>query len=573
MDCTNNKRVLIICNSKRHPIWKKLFRDIEGYLAAFVTPQEILAADTEPRQKLSANILVCDLTASASAPGFLPELNRFLGAFPGPRLLSENTATAHWAGEIQATDGIFTTGAVAAVAESQLNSLVRAHRLRNQHHRLRRQVPLGHQAQSLIAAFIQPHLEAEAGRKAPAAASSPNQASVVWLGLADVCRWQQKLPPGAFSDLCQAWFARLQQSLRKFNVLRLSATTAVVLAATGHDSTRHWFSRLREAFQKKPFAVQGQSLLTDLVGVAFTDFCRHGDASEWITEAETQLGQLQSGTQKNPAGGLYFVAESAGDKAYHLIKAQLQQAIAERRITWLYQPFVGKHEDGREKYQLMMRVVTSTGKELAGKDYIDVARRSGLLEELDAMVLEQAIRWLHQTPAEQQFCLLVNQDLHAYLTTPGLKQRLQLIDTEMHPDSDAPFAHQLVIQFDTDQAVVQMARLADIGEALHQDGITLCLSGFRDDDSHWQAAKALQADWVRSDPPGHNEKLFSGGEKSPFASLVERAHNSHIKVLVPQVDTMDMMARLWNQDVDFLQGYFIQRPAADVAFTFQQQTL
>ncbi len=551
--------VLIATPSDRQPFWETVF-DRRAWAVRYCD----LAANavrSALKQGQPAAMLL-DLPQGTPPPNDLVGLNNTLKRYSGPLLYCVGDAPAPWLEELPAPNTFLPKEAGAELIIASLDKQHHQHQRLQQRQALQKQRCIGRRGGLLARKFVQQQRDND-------------NACVVWLGMAGPDKWPQTLGPGAFSDLCQSWFERLQRALKKFTVVRLSETSALVLAITGQRQTRQWFARLRESFRSHPLTIDDHSLLPDLCGVALSHFRHLDDLDHWLLRGETRLAHKQFRVNDSENTELEFIGQAPGDKQYLLIKTQLQQAIAERSFTWLYQPFVGKHDDGQEKYQLMLRVITSAGKELAGKDYVEVARGSGLLEKLDTIVLEQAIRWLHQAPAGHHYCLLVNQDLKAFANPAKRQQRLGLIDTEIRAKGNdrSSFSHQLVIQFDADDAASHMAHLEAIGEALHQAGVTVCLGNFTDTNEHWQALKKLQADWLRTVSPGQDAAFFAGDNDSPLAALVQKAHRLGHRVFVPQVDNMDQMARLWAQDVDYLQGYFIQRPASEVDFSFAQQSL
>jgi len=559
MDRHHTPSVLVAGPPDRQPFWEAIF----SHQPWAVTCCELTAdAVCQALAQSQPDLLLLDLPRKGEVPGDIARLQASLQQFHGPWLCCVGDTPPDWLNELPAANGFLPRNGGATLVRASLDKLFSQHqRWHGLRHR-QKQRCLGQQGLLLASRFARQN-------------RSKENASVVWLGMANPGKWPQILGPGAFADVCLRWFERLDQALKKFTVVRLSETSAMVLAGSNPRQTRQWFGRLRDAFRQRPLSINGHSLTPDLCGVALSHFGHHDDLDNWLLRGELRLAQRQSKTGEGDSNELEFLGEAPGDKQYHLVKTQLQQAIADRRFSWLYQPFVSRHEDGYEKYQLMMRVITSSGKELAGKDYIDVARRSGLLEQLDNLVLEQAIRWLHQAPEGHRYCLLLNQDLKSFTNPHQRQARLRQMEAEIHArnNDSSSFSHQLVIQFEASDATTQMAFLEETGEALHQAGVTLCLTGFTGTGEQWQALEKLRADWVRTVSPGQDRAFFEGGGDSPFASLVQQAHRSGLRVFVPQVDNMEQMASLWAQDVDYLQGYFIQRPATEVEFSFSQQSL
>ncbi|GEM_PF-3783679 len=557
MDYSLPASVLVVTANNQQSFWSALFKNDDPTAACVSFSHEALSTHIK---RLRPALIILDPPETEPKASNIQRIRDALRSHRGFLFIATAESPVPWLMSLPTPEGWLPKSLSGDQLRAYIKKQLRQCQAQLYRQSLENHRCVGQHSQKLAARFVQKHQQED-------------HASVVWLGIPQPDKWRKLLGIGAFYDLTLMWFKRLRQALKNLSVIRISETTVMVLAPTDHTNTSRWFSRLQSAFQQ-PLTIGEHSVVTGLCGVAFSHFSRHPDAKEWLKHGERSLLKQQTSDDETNKE-LHFVGETPHEKRSLLIKAQLQQAINDRRFRWLYQPFVSQKEDNREKYQLMMRIITTNGSMLAGKDYLDAARNSGLLETLDHIVLEQAINWLQQAREGRHYCLLINQGLNAYLhhhRDSRVSSLVEKVSPFINPTDDCP-SHQLVIQFDVQDAIVHMAQLDSLGKTLRHAGIAMCLSGFSGASEQWRALEQLQADWVRTPSPQHDPTFFTGGKDSPCAALITQAHAGGQQVFVPQVDTMKQTAQLWTLGVDYLQGHFIQPPTAEVDFSFSQQSL
>lgn len=249
-------------------------------------------------------------------------------------------------------------------------------------------------------------------------------------------------------------------------------------------------------------------------------------------------------------------------------QTELQQAMDEDRLRLLYQPLVNLQGDTTARYEVFMRLLDQAGKTVAAKEFLPSAERSGIARELDLWVLRHGLAEISATPGQPHaetilFIKLTagslqSQDVQAWLAEhlrqSGLAgQRLVL-----------ELKESTVQQYLTDaKAFIPKVRALGCGIALDdcgEQGDSLSLLNHIDID-YLKLATSFMGALRKS---SENQKTVR--------DLIQRTHEANRQVIAQHVDDAQDLQLLWSFGVDFIQGNFLQPPAAKMNYDFSVLT-
>jgi len=381
-------------------------------------------------------------------------------------------------------------------------------------------------------------------------------ASIIWFKVVNKHILQKKLGFTGFIDLCKTVLDSLPIFGREFEIKSNIAEGVFVLASINLDQeqSKKWVEKLRNWFSENYFLIQKESYYVDVNAIILTNLPVKKSFDTLIQKAENILIDGAS-NQKEIA----LLEEGVEEERYFWIKSQLENAIKTRNFNWLYQTIFSTKNESEEIYELQLNILTDSDKELIGRDYVDVANKTGLIKILDRFTLEHAIRIIRSSePKKIHAKTLLSQVLSDYTSKEVRAKQLQMIKNLKLPKDS------MVFQIRLDDALEHMDILGEIGRELNQANINICLSKFDASDMAWNVARKLQANWIRLKSFTEGNLIFDPKNINEFSKVVKKAHVLGYKIIVAKVDSATMVADLFKLNIDYLQGDFIQGPSKNI---------
>lgn len=237
--------------------------------------------------------------------------------------------------------------------------------------------------------------------------------------------------------------------------------------------------------------------------------------------------------------------------------AVVKKAIEENRLKLAYQSIASLEGDPRQHFDLLVRLVDETGKELRAAEFIQVAEKFGLLKALDRWVTAKAISiQAKRSASEEASSLFVKlsedtlKDAEAFIAwLQGLVSKRPL-----RPDEIVFAFHE-----DTLQNHIRKAKL--LTQAISKAGGSLAIEYFGVGSNSVQLLEHVTVNYLKFHPSFTHE--FNNKEKlRRMSDLIEAAKQRKIKTIVSHVEDANVMARLWQMGVNYIQGYHVQEPEA-----------
>jgi multidomain signaling protein FimX len=249
-------------------------------------------------------------------------------------------------------------------------------------------------------------------------------------------------------------------------------------------------------------------------------------------------------------------AESSLQQRDDVRKAELvRKAIDDNRLKLAYQSIASLEGDTRQHFDVLVRVIDENGRELHASEFIGAAERHGLLAPIDRWVTSRALKVQAKREGAQDAS-----SLFVKLSQDSLKDAEGFI---------AWFGEQLKsralkpgeLVFEMQEAVVQnhirKARL--ITRTLIEQGAQIAIEHFGIGSNSAQLIEHIPMHFIKF----HHSFTTNFNDKEShrkMTSLMELAKNKQIKVIVSHVEDANVMARLWQMGVNFIQGYHVQEP-------------
>ena len=376
--------------------------------------------------------------------------------------------------------------------------------------------------------------------------SSKSPAAVLYIDLDHFKDVNDTLGHPVGDELIRNVTLRLSSTLRGGDlVARLGGDEFAVISAIGNDTTKTMVlaQRIITAICA-PYNIGGQNIVIGAsIGIALIDRdC--GGAADIMRYADMALYRAKNEGRNRAC--VYDAAMDADLSKRKLLEGDLRQAIEEGQLRLMYQPIVNKSGDTMMGVEALCRWNHPTRGEISPVEFIAIAEHSGLIVELGAWVLRQALidgkAWPSLTVAvnvsplqfrRADFAELVERTLHETGFDPS---RLELELTET------------VLLGNIDTAEAGMLRLKALG-------VRLALDDFGTGYSSLLYLRRFPFDKLKID-----RSFVLSIEKAADAAAIVHAVVSlgrglGMKVTAEGVETADQHLFLRAAGVHFMQGY------------------
>ncbi len=361
---------------------------------------------------------------------------------------------------------------------------------------------------------------------------------------------------------------------------------AVIVKHAGKDVTvshnsAQTFTLLFSKLTAKQTAKIAQAICQDLAqqswqrnGQPITATCSIGVSSPDadVKKSVSALADADTACQlaKQAGGNRVQIADPALNSAVSDDKAlaarqHLRDALAANRFRLVYQPIVNLHGGPFQCYDVLMRMLDEQGKELMPADFMPTAEKAGLMPALDRWVIAATLQVLVKQRAsgkETSFIVKLSEDsLNDQTLTPWLGKQLQ----ELQLPGDT-----LIFEIKEASAARHPAAAKQLMQNLKQLRCRTALGHFGTDPRSLEYLDQLRADFVKL--AGSFVDKLSGGAKEEMMikTVVQAAHDLGTLTIATFVQEASKMTTLWQCQVDYIVGFFLQVPDEDLSYNFDE---
>ena len=362
----------------------------------------------------------------------------------------------------------------------------------------------------------------------------------------------------AGDDLLTSLALLLRQRLRETDIVaRLGGDEfAVLLPHADADQANAVAKDLLDAIRGYTFVVGGAPLgITVSLGVAL--FPEHGlNAGELLSRADMAM---------------YRAKEEGRNRASVFAPDGDWQAQVESRIGWhqrirealdndLFvlhaQPILDLATDRVSQYELLLRMVGPDGEMIAPSFFLDIAERSGLIQDIDRWVVRRAIQLMGEHEAAgKELRLEVNLSGKAFAD----HELLPMIQDELRDHRVNPA--NLVLEVTETAAIANIAEAREFVRTLQAIGCGFALDDFGVGFSSFSQLKHLPVDYLKIDGSFVQDLAQNAVDQHLVRAIVSIARGLGKKTIAEFVGDEETVRLLKSYGVDYAQGYHIAQPA------------
>lgn len=236
--------------------------------------------------------------------------------------------------------------------------------------------------------------------------------------------------------------------------------------------------------------------------------------------------------------------------------AMVKKAIEENRLKLAYQSIASLEGDSRQHFDVLVRMMDENGKELHAGEFLPAAERFGLMKNIDRWVLARCLAIIAKRGGGKDApSLFVKVSEDSLKDAEGYVRWVsQLLTT--YPLKNEEFV------FEIQEAILQnhIRKAKSVTQALSDLGAGIAIDHFGTSANSVQLIEHLPKISYLKFHPSYTQKFNDKDLQRRMTQLMEIAKQKKIKTIVSHVEDANVMARLWQMGVNYIQGYHVQEP-------------
>ena len=352
-----------------------------------------------------------------------------------------------------------------------------------------------------------------------------------------------------------------QIALRLSNVIRESDTLAriggddfgfLLLNINRPEDVENLVRKIKQSLSP-PFVLDNLTLdVQTSIGAVF--FPEHGkDADTLIQRADVAMYVAKH----NKTGFAIYSAELDKHSPHRLtLTGELREAIQQDELILYYQPKISGASNEFTAVEALVRWQHRKHGLMLPDDFIPLAERTGLIQDLTIWVLKEALRqcalW-HKAHLD----IDISVNLSALcLLDPEFPEIL----TGLLASHDFP-AKSLTMEITETSIMVDPERAMEILNRIHDMGVSISVDDFGSGYSSLAYLKKLPVSEIKIDKLFVIDMLEDENDATIVNATIQLGHNLGLTVVAEGVESKQTLEKLKEMGCDLLQGYFICRPA------------
>lgn len=460
-----------------------------------------------------------------------------------------------------------------ALLNKPLNSeslfAVVAKRLR-QGHGLYRKLSQINNRDTVSGLYNRPYFLARLERALVATAANAQPAAIMLIAL-DNLRAVENQNVAAVDEVIEQAARRLKATLGPDPIAARfgDAIFTVLLGFTTQEALLATAREVQASLETEPYRLaSGDTRLRTSIGISI--------ASPTLREAATLIQQadLARGMARDSKDARIHVHHGQGadqdeDRSrQRRLMEEIREAVQQQRMNLLFQPIVSLRGDTTERYEVLLRMRNHEGWELLPETVFALVKRHRIGMVLDRWVIAHSIRVLRERKARGQSAILfVN-------ISPTILQDEELLTWLQGGLSKTGVpASNLVFEIAETTAELNKQALLPFLQGLKDLGCGLSLDHFGGHERAQALAKFLKVDYVKLGTGFTQNLLNDKDRQQQLNQLARTLAELGVITIVTGIEDSTILPVLWSCGIDYVQGFFLQRPHTDMSYDFENFVL
>ncbi len=234
---------------------------------------------------------------------------------------------------------------------------------------------------------------------------------------------------------------------------------------------------------------------------------------------------------------------------------QIRKAIDGNRLRLSYQSIASLEGDTRQHYDVVLRMLDENDKEIVASEFIPSAEKFGLMRDIDRWVTSRVLKLIEKRKGAD-----VGSSVFVKISEETLKDPENFIAWLTDSLKSRPLkADELVFEFQELRLQNHIRKAKSLTKALRELGAFVAIEHFGSGTGSQQLIEHIPANYVKF----HSDFTRNFNDKEQFkkmSQLMEASKQRNMKSIVSHVEDANVMARLWQMGVNYIQGFNVQEP-------------
>lgn len=240
-------------------------------------------------------------------------------------------------------------------------------------------------------------------------------------------------------------------------------------------------------------------------------------------------------------------------------KSRIVEALDNDTLELAFQPIAALVDGDVHHFETLVRMRDRDGTTLMPGNFIPTAEQFGLIGKVDRAIVRKALRYLASLP--QEFST-VGISINLSGMSVGDEEVFNLIQSELIETGIDP--KRITFEVTETAACEQMAKAAEFITRIRQLGCQISLDDFGVGFSSFSYLKNLRVDILKIDGSFIRDINKNRDDQLFVKALVDVSRGMGIRTVAEFVETADTVEILRRLGVDYVQGYYVGRPAKSI---------
>ncbi|HMC51002.1 MAG TPA: EAL domain-containing protein [Solirubrobacterales bacterium] len=236
--------------------------------------------------------------------------------------------------------------------------------------------------------------------------------------------------------------------------------------------------------------------------------------------------------------------------------ARIRDALTQNRLSLATQPIRSLADGGIERYELLLRMTGEGGELLPAASFIEVAERSGMVQELDRWVVARALELMAE---RQRAGSPVS--LHMNLSGASMTDLSVLEFIERRLDEGEADPSRCTFEITQTARVEDYDTAAGFADRLTEFGCEVAIDDYGAGFGPFAYLKRVPFDVIKIDGTFVRDMSHNDADQLVVKAIVEIARGLGKQTIAEFVEDEDTTKLLREYGVDMAQGYHLGRPA------------
>ena len=292
------------------------------------------------------------------------------------------------------------------------------------------------------------------------------------------------------------------------------------------------------------------------------------NSNDILGRAQTAAQEVKE--QENHENGngvrLYAPKKDSILDDHDIAKDLIQEALDKNKFKLLFQPIISLRGQGDEHYEAFVRMLNEEGEEISPYDFLPPSGPSMMANKIDKWVILQTIKHLseHRSKGHETklFINLTAETLQDQTFTSWLNVALKA--ARLPGDS-------LIFQISEASAISYLKQAKEFSKGINTLHCKMSINQFGRALKPFNLLKHLEPEYIKLEG-SFTEDMQKGEEAKEHAKEMIQTLQSMGKItIVPLVESASLLSTLWQAGVNYIQGYYLQAPAAEMNYDFSEE--